>query len=497
MQDLDDNTLLNEYVARDSEEAFAALVERHVNKVYSVALRHTGNAHRAEEITQAVFVILAKKSRRLSKKVVLSGWLYHTARLASVTLIRSEIRRAHRQQNAHMQTFTDKPESDDWQQIAPLLDAAMAELNDGDRHAVVLRFFDKKSMREVGTALGATEDAAKKRVERAVEKLRKYFSKRGVNSTTAIITGAISANSVQLAPAGLAKMAASAAIAKGAGVGGSTLTIIKGALKVMALTKAKTVVVVGVSLLFATGATVIVERAIIGRSPGGGSSADASWVNNPRTWELNSAVLNSLPAGAFILRPTQFANSGGGVSDLNRCLWKNVPIETLIATAYSFPETRIVLSPDLPSGRFDLLMTVADHPKEKLQEQIKIRFGFIAHKENREVDVLRLKVNNSNPPNLKPHASNDRNSSWVGEDQKIIIRNQSLGGFINSIESNIGQPVLDETDLKGRYDLQLQFPSRRVKFDKDAYLRALFEQLGLELVPDRASIEELVVEKAD
>src|SRR5262245_53110408 len=103
MQELDDFELLRAYVERDSQEAFAALVGRHVNKVYSVALRHTRNRHQAEEITQAVFAVLARKSRRLRKGVILSGWLCQTARLASVTLIRGEIRRARREQEAHMQ----------------------------------------------------------------------------------------------------------------------------------------------------------------------------------------------------------------------------------------------------------------------------------------------------------------------------------------------------------------------------------------------------------
>jgi DNA-directed RNA polymerase specialized sigma24 family protein len=97
MHELDDTALLREYVERDSEEAFVEIVTRHVNKVYSVALRQTGNPHSAEEITQAVFVILARKSRHLGRRVILSGWLYQTARLTGVTFIRSEIRRARRE----------------------------------------------------------------------------------------------------------------------------------------------------------------------------------------------------------------------------------------------------------------------------------------------------------------------------------------------------------------------------------------------------------------
>ncbi len=261
MQELDDNALLREYVERGSEEAFAALVTRHVNKVYSVALRHTRNPDQAGEITQAVFVILAAKSRHLHKRVILSGWLYQAARLTAVTFIRSEIRRARRENEAHMQNAMNKNESDAWTQIAPLLDAAMAGLNETDRHAVVLRYFDGKSMREVGAALGADEDTARKRVNRAVEKLQGFFAKRGINSTTAAITGAISANSVQMAPAALAKSATAAALSKGAAASGANLTLIKGALKLMAWTKAKTTVAVSLGILLAGAAGITVYEA--------------------------------------------------------------------------------------------------------------------------------------------------------------------------------------------------------------------------------------------
>src|SRR5881396_978244 len=130
MLELDDSVLLKEYLEHGSEEAFATLVARHVNKVYSIALRHTRNPHQAEEITQAVFVILARKSRYMGKRVILSGWLYQTARLTAVTFIRSEIRRARREQEAYMQTFLNESESDVWPQIAPLLDAAIAGLSE-------------------------------------------------------------------------------------------------------------------------------------------------------------------------------------------------------------------------------------------------------------------------------------------------------------------------------------------------------------------------------
>ena len=239
MQELEDIALLRKYVDDGSEEAFAALVTRHVNKVYSVALRHAGRPHEAEEITQAVFVILARKSRRLGKRVMLAGWLCQTARLTALTFIRSAVRRARREQEAFMQNVSNRNEADVWNQIAPLLDAAMAGLNETDRHAVVLRFFDDKSMMEIAAALGANEVAARKRVGRALDKLQKYFSSRGVHSTTDTIAQAISTNSVQTAPALLAQTATTAALAKGAAAGTSILALAKATLIAM---KTKTIV---------------------------------------------------------------------------------------------------------------------------------------------------------------------------------------------------------------------------------------------------------------
>ena len=126
MQESDDIELLREYAERSSERAFATLVARHINKVYSVALRHSNNPHQAEEITHLVFVILARKAPSLRHGVVLSGWLYQTARLTALTFIRSEIRRTHREQEAHMQSFTEQTEPGPWARMAPLLDAAIA-----------------------------------------------------------------------------------------------------------------------------------------------------------------------------------------------------------------------------------------------------------------------------------------------------------------------------------------------------------------------------------
>jgi RNA polymerase sigma factor (sigma-70 family) len=260
MPESDDIALLKEYAESGSEPAFTALVGRHVNLVYSAALRGTGNAHAAEEIAQAVFIILARKAKSLGDKTVLSGWLYQTARLTAANYLRGEIRRQHREQEAYMQSILDQPDGEAWRQIAPLLDDAMGRLGEKDRNAIVLRFFENKNLSEVGAALGASEDAAKMRLNRALEKLRKFFTKRGVVHSAAIITGVISANSVQAAPIGLAKTISAVAITKGAVASTSTLTLIKGALKIMAWTKAKTAAVTAAAFILAAGTTTVVVK---------------------------------------------------------------------------------------------------------------------------------------------------------------------------------------------------------------------------------------------
>lgn len=251
MQDWEDNVLLREYAERGSEEAFAILVSRHVNKVYSVALRHTKNPHLAEEITQTVFVILARKAAQLGKKVILEGWLYQTARLTAVTAIRSEIRRNRREMEAHMQNTPNDNEFEVWQQIEPLLDNAMESLNEPDRNAVVLRYFYGKSMKEVGTATGRSEGAATLRLHRALEKLRRFFSKYGIRTTAVVLATAITAHSVKAAPATLAKSITTASVAKGVAAGGSASALLDGVLKAVAWAKVKFALGVSAAIIIA------------------------------------------------------------------------------------------------------------------------------------------------------------------------------------------------------------------------------------------------------
>jgi RNA polymerase sigma factor (sigma-70 family) len=257
---IDDMELVRQYAQCKSEEAFATLVSRHVNLVYSVALRQVCDAHLAEDITQTVFIILARKAGSLTSKTVISGWLYRTARYASAKALIMQRRRQHREQEAYMRAQLNETESNAWMQIEPVLDTAMAQLGEKDHNAVVLRFFEGRNFKDISATLGTTEGGAKMRVNRALEKLRTFFTSRGLTFSAAAIAGAISANSVQAAPIGLATSLTVAAI-QGTTVTASTLTLIKSTLKLMAWTKLKTAAVVGVIAIMAAGtATVTLQR---------------------------------------------------------------------------------------------------------------------------------------------------------------------------------------------------------------------------------------------
>ena len=263
MQPVDDSALLRQFAENHSDEAFAELAERYVNLVYSVALRQVGHPADAEEITQAVFIVLAKKARELRHDKAISSWLFQTTRLTANNFIRSEMRRHRREQEACMQSLSNESADATWQRIAPVMDDAVTALGEKDRRAIILRFYEGRNLREVGAVLGASEDAAEKRVSRALEKLRKFFFKRGVDSTTTALAGAISANSVQAAPGALAKTISTVAVGKSAAASASTLTLVKGAMKVMAWSKTKTTMVSIAIVLLGIGTTTIVVNAML------------------------------------------------------------------------------------------------------------------------------------------------------------------------------------------------------------------------------------------
>ena len=250
----EDMALVRAYATEQSEAAFATLVSRYVGLVHSAALRQLSDSHLAQDVTQAVFIILARKAGSLSTDTVLSGWLYRTTRFACADVLKRQLRRQRREQEAYMDASIEQTAPDPaWLQLSPVLDEAMARLRDRDRDALVLRFFENKSMKEVATSLQLDERAAQKRVQRALEKLRGLFARRGVTLSVAVIANAVAANSVSAAPVPVTELATAASASSNATP--STNAIIQGALKAMAWAKLKFSLSVGAAAVLVGAAT--------------------------------------------------------------------------------------------------------------------------------------------------------------------------------------------------------------------------------------------------
>ena len=247
--------MLAEYAQTGSESAFRELVSRYLNFVYSTALRLVdGDAHLAEDVSQIVFISLASKGRTLSTEVMLGGWLHQQTFHTATKAIRTERRRQFREREAvEMNKLQDDSESN-WRQVTPILDEAITQLESEDRTAILLRFFEQRNFRSVGEALGSNEDAARMRVNRALEKLQVLLKHRGVTLSVAALGAALAAETVTAAPVGLAATFSSIALASAAAGSGTTLTI----LKVMANTKLK--LALATLLVAGTAATVTIQH---------------------------------------------------------------------------------------------------------------------------------------------------------------------------------------------------------------------------------------------
>lgn len=256
---MDDSELLRQYVKFRSEAAFTELVKRHFDLVFSAACRQVGgDVHRARDLAQSVFADLAQKAAVLTEHTALVGWLFTSTHFAAAKVRRNEQRRAQREKEAHaMNELLGSQENHaDWERLRPVLDEAMNELKPLDRLAVLLRFFEKRSFAEVGRHLGLGENAARMRVERALEKLGGLLARRGITSSATALSIALTHQAVVGAPAGLASAVAGgalgqAALAGSAGVGGVLVSF-------MANTKI-TLSVAALAGLLAIGTLVLTE----------------------------------------------------------------------------------------------------------------------------------------------------------------------------------------------------------------------------------------------
>ena len=233
-----DRELLREYVERRSARAFEELVRRHVDWVHSAALRQVRDRHLAEDVTQATFIVLARKAAGLRERTMVSGWLFNVVRFVAARAHRSEVRRRHHELRAAelaaargggMSGGQDEP---GWDELAAALDELVGRLGRRDRDALLIRFYEKKSYAEIGSQLAISEEAARKRVERAVGKLREMFGREGVVASAVGLEGALLTNAS--APAGAGVVASAVAAAAGTG---DAAALAEGAITMMTLKK--------------------------------------------------------------------------------------------------------------------------------------------------------------------------------------------------------------------------------------------------------------------
>ncbi|TAK90471.1 MAG: sigma-70 family RNA polymerase sigma factor [Verrucomicrobia bacterium] len=245
-----DLQLLARYTRDHAEDAFAEIVRRHVDLIHSAALRQVRSPQLAEEVAQSAFTDLARNANKLKPDTILAAWLYRVTHRTAVDVVRREARRQLREQIATELNAMNATTAD-WTHIEPLLDDAMSALDETDRAAVLLRYFENKSLREVGATLGTSDDAAQKRVSRAVERLREFFAKRGVTVAASGLVVVLSANAVQAAPAGLAVTISTAGILAGASV--QTATTIAATKAIAMTTLQKTLIATTLAAAVGTG----------------------------------------------------------------------------------------------------------------------------------------------------------------------------------------------------------------------------------------------------
>ena len=483
---MDDWQLLNEYATRNSEEAFRALVERYAGMVYHTALRQLGNPHSAEEVAQAVFIILAK----IRRQTTLYGWLFRATRFAVLNQRRREKNRARREQEAYAMQSASNPDDLNpvWEQITPHLDDALDKLPATDRELVMIRYFGNKSHKEVAQTLGVSEDVVRKRLSRAMEKLRVIFARRGVAVSSLALVAAFTAHGVQAAPVALAKTISAVAVAKGATASGSTLTLIKGALKIMAWTKAKTAIVSGVVVLLAAGTTTVTVKEI---------RQHQTYHWQVQDYATRRKILNEAPPMVKLV-PTKFPPSQGYTMVNGKMLGTGISLSTLLCSIYDSSPDRVVAAEPLPKGNVDFIATLPDGKSNSaaLQREIEKQFHLVGRKEMRDADVLLLTVKNRNAPGLKRSTVTSNMTNLDSPPGRYDGSNVPLAYFARFLEYYFGTPVLDRTEIAYRFDINLKWdepdPQHR---DPEAMKRLLLNELGLELVPSREPVEMLVVEK--
>jgi len=236
VNELTDSELLRAYLDERSETAFAELVRRHVDLVYSTAKRLVRDGHLAQDVAQGVFVALARNAAQLRDRAALTGWLHRTARHGAAQTVRTDVRRRRRETEVvAMNELLGQDADPAWEAVAPLIDDALDELGEADREVLLLRYFERKTAREIAALVGGSEESVHKRAQRALERLREVFARRDLATGAGGLATLISTHAVQAAPAGLSALFTAAALSEIA----APTTAVFAATKTIAMTTAQ------------------------------------------------------------------------------------------------------------------------------------------------------------------------------------------------------------------------------------------------------------------
>ena len=512
---MEDMQLLLEYAAGGSQRAFASLVERHINLVYSAAMRQIHDRHGAEDVTQAVFAALAAQARKLRKEAVISGWLLVTTRHKALDWLKAESRRKrHEMQAAKMRKEQQPQTPPEWEMMAPHLDAAIASLSTADRDVIMLRFFENLGFEEVAARLGLTPPAARQRAHRAVERVLAYFARAGIEVSAATLGPVVGACAIQTAPHGLATNVASfAASAKAAGIG---IFGGKGAAVIMASTKLKIAAGIAAGIVLVGGGAVAwtvsagrprpVESGVQ-QSPAQPAPVPAWRQGFDRAYALAPGQVLRIVPPPFVPERNDFwesqRNRFGGASTLERSqslsiAWGAEPrlVSVQFTTAADQPYNSLphVLSLAASITSLDLDASVPTtskffagdlifRPRASVEQVMQALAPLVSQKLGRPVRFERKQARvavivahwSPTPDTAPPPGGYLIESGSAPPSQRQHVSRGTLASFLKSVEEMAGQQIVDQTGHAGmtvRWDV----PYRR---DTDQLLKEIEDQSPL------------------
>jgi uncharacterized protein (TIGR03435 family) len=480
-----DHALLLSYARSQDAEAFAQLVKRYSTLVFSTAKRVTGNAATAEDVTQDCFFTLARQATSIRGS--LPSWLHRVALNRSLQVIRKQARQE--RSEARALPPRDAYESH-WDQISPLVDAALVKLPDELREPVVQHFLLGRTQTQVAETLRINQSTVSRRLQDGIERLREHLKQTGVVCGVAALSTTLAKNASAAVPAklslSLAKMAlagpgpVSASASTGAVVSHGVLkaSLSKAAWTVASLYSAKAAIAVALGVVLTAATVAVVHQ------------------RQPYPWQVKTSdpdILNQVSQQVRIV-PTVFPPSYTQqfVCD-GKHLGHGRPIDSVIAAAYHTAECRLVFKArPKPEGRYDFIANLPSGNEEALQREIERQFHWVAEdgKEKQPADVLLLTVQNRNARGWGQRAAN------ADAGNPVDVYEGRFSDFVAFLEGILGVPVIDRTGLDGGRTIHIAWPHVDGQGPRpDTVKKAVLEELGLALVPSREMIEMLVVKE--